>query len=117
MHTTQFFPMTTLLGATVRCLQKASAMSLLPLMTLALPIAVEAQLPLPPQIVTQPRNVTVVGTNPATFSITATSTVPLTYQWRRGENILGDRPLTISALRQDTAINLVGKRLGDVCLR
>jgi hypothetical protein len=39
--------------------------------------------PVPPSITTQPAHVTVTAPAPATFSVTATGTAPLTYQWRR----------------------------------
>ena len=45
---------------------------------------------LPPTIVTQPTNVTVLEHQPATFSVTATGTEPLSYQWlRHGEPLSG----------------------------
>lgn len=44
----------------------------------------------PPSITTQPANVTVAPGATATFSVTATGTAPLSYQWRRGgTNIAG----------------------------
>jgi len=46
--------------------------------------------PLPPQITAQPQNRTVLEGATATFSVTATGTAPLTYQWRRdGTSISG----------------------------
>ncbi|HEY9007918.1 MAG TPA: PQQ-dependent sugar dehydrogenase [Ohtaekwangia sp.] len=43
-----------------------------------------------PAIVTQPANVTVSAGQPATFSVTATGTAPLSYQWQKNNvNIAG----------------------------
>ncbi|UFH53175.1 sorbosone dehydrogenase family protein [Spirosoma sp. KNUC1025] len=43
-----------------------------------------------PQIVTHPANVTVAQGQPAGFSVTATGTAPLSYQWQKnGSNITG----------------------------
>ena len=44
----------------------------------------------PPSITTQPQNVTVTEPTAATFTVTASGTAPLSYQWRRnGTNIGG----------------------------
>ena len=44
----------------------------------------------PPSIVTQPSNVTVSAGSPATFTVTAVGSGPLSYNWRRnGANIEG----------------------------
>lgn len=44
----------------------------------------------PPTIVTQPTNANVIVGQPASFSVSATGTAPLTYQWRRnGADIPG----------------------------
>lgn len=40
----------------------------------------------PPQITQQPQSITVTASEPATFSITATGTLPFAYQWKRGPN-------------------------------
>ena len=56
--------------------------------------------PVAPSIVTQPTNKSVTAGQPATFSVTATGTAPLTYQWKRnGGNIGGanSASYTISA--------------------
>jgi hypothetical protein len=42
-----------------------------------------SSLPVAPQITQQPTSVTVTEPDPTTFSVTATGTVPLIYQWRR----------------------------------
>lgn len=39
----------------------------------------------PPEIVRQPQDVAAVEGNPATFTVTASGTPPLTYQWYRGD--------------------------------
>jgi hypothetical protein len=43
----------------------------------------------PPSIQTQPGNVTVIEPNAATFSVVATGTAPLAYQWYRGGVSIG----------------------------
>src|ERR1700758_5830485 len=44
----------------------------------------------PPSITTQPANQTVMAGQTATFTIVATGTAPLTYQWQKnGANIAG----------------------------
>jgi hypothetical protein len=44
----------------------------------------------PPQIVSQPTNVTIISGSNATFSVTALGTTPLTYQWQMaGTNLPG----------------------------
>jgi len=40
--------------------------------------------PTPPAITTQPKNATVLAGKPASFSVVATGTSPLTYQWNKG---------------------------------
>ena len=40
--------------------------------------------PVAPQITSQPANVAVIEPGAANFSVTATGTAPLAYQWRRG---------------------------------
>jgi hypothetical protein len=46
--------------------------------------------PVPPSITTQPASITVTEPASATFSVAATGTAPLSYQWRRnGSNIAG----------------------------
>jgi hypothetical protein len=43
-----------------------------------------------PQITSEPQNASVTVGNPATFTVTATGTAPLTYQWfRSGDLIAG----------------------------
>ena len=42
---------------------------------------------LPPSITTQPSSVTITAGQTATFSVTATGTAPLSYQWRRTESL------------------------------
>ena len=39
--------------------------------------------PVPPSITTPPANVTVTAPAPASFSVVAAGTAPLSYQWRR----------------------------------
>ena len=41
----------------------------------------------PPTITTQPSSVTITAGQTATFSVTATGTAPLSYQWRRTEHL------------------------------
>ena len=43
----------------------------------------------PPTITAQPADVTVTAPNSATFSVTATGSPPLTYQWRKNETPIG----------------------------
>ncbi len=51
----------------------------------------------PPTIQTQPRSVTVTAGGTATFSVTATGTAPLAYQWKRnGVNIAGATSATLT---------------------
>jgi len=46
--------------------------------------------PVPPSITTQPKNQTVIAGQTATFSVVASGTAPLSYQWRQnGSNIPG----------------------------
>ena len=45
--------------------------------------------PVPPAITTQPANVTVAVGQTATFSVTATGTAPLAYQWKRNGVSIG----------------------------
>jgi hypothetical protein len=51
----------------------------------------------PPSIQTQPRSVTVTAGGTATFTVTATGTAPLAYQWKRnGVNIPGATAATLT---------------------
>ena len=43
----------------------------------------------PPSVTTPPANITVTAPNPATFSVVASGTAPLTYQWRRNGAPIG----------------------------
>jgi len=59
---------------------------------------VETADPIPPLIITHPTNLFVLTGSTAQFSVTATGTAPLSYQWRfNGVNILGatNNPITI----------------------
>jgi len=48
-------------------------------------------IPAPPRIVTQPSNQTVTAGSNATFTVTATGTAPLAYQWQfYGTNLIGE---------------------------
>src|SRR5436190_16124405 len=54
------------------------------------PTATPTPTPVPPSITTQPANKTVNPGETATFSVTATGSTPLSYQWRKnGANITG----------------------------
>ena len=54
------------------------------------PLAPSPPPPTPPSITTQPANKTVTAGQTATFSVTATGTAPLSYQWKKnGANISG----------------------------
>ena len=43
----------------------------------------------PPSVTTPPANLTVTAPNPATFTVVASGTAPLTYQWRRNGTPIG----------------------------
>ncbi len=57
------------------CLQKSSANS-------------DPVTPVAPSVMAQPSNVTVNSGQPATFSVAAAGTSPLTYQWQRGSSAI-----------------------------
>lgn len=62
--------------------------------------------PNPPTITSQPANQTVVAGQPATFSIVATGTAPLTYQWtKNGANISGATSASYTTPATTTADN------------
>ena len=51
----------------------------------------------PPSITTQPANRSVVAGNPATFTVVATGTGSLTYQWRKGNSgLAGETSATLT---------------------
>jgi glucose/arabinose dehydrogenase len=59
-----------------------------------------------PAISTPPRNVTVAPGQPATFSVVANGTAPLSYQWQRGGiNISGARSASFTLAAPTTADN------------
>ncbi len=61
-------------------------------------------LPLPPSITSQPSNQTVTAGQTATFSIVATGTAPLTYQWQKNlANIAGATGTTYTTPATTTA--------------
>jgi hypothetical protein len=74
----------------------------------------------PPVITTQPQSQTVGGGMPATFTVEASGTGPLNYQWRRNGIALAgatNAALTIAELRRDDAGDysvLVGNPAGAV---
>lgn len=66
----------------------------------------------PPTILTQPQNLArLVGQN-ASFSISATGTPPLNFQWRKGNTILSDDEVRISGSQSDT-LTILNCRLED----
>ncbi|MDD1748380.1 MAG: immunoglobulin domain-containing protein [Methanothrix sp.] len=82
-------PATTLAdsGSTFRCVVSNSAGSVT---SNAATLTVVSTSSTPPSITSQPTNKTVVAGQTATFSITATGTPPLYYQWQKnGSNITG----------------------------
>ena len=77
-------------------------------------------LPVPPAITQQPANLTVMAGQPASFTVTATGTAPLTYQWQRNNvdlvgatsatytlpaTVLGDSGATFRAVVTNAAGN------------
>jgi putative Ig domain-containing protein/Ig-like domain-containing protein len=67
-------------------------------------LIVNAPAPVAPSITTQPSNQTVTAGQTATFSIVATGTAPLSYQWRRnGANIGGATSASYSTPATTTA--------------
>jgi hypothetical protein len=73
-----------------------------------------------PQITTQPQNTTVTNGGNANFSVTATGTAPLTYQWRKtGANVPGATTSTfaVSGATTNDAVGysvVVGNSSGSV---
>jgi hypothetical protein len=62
--------------------------------------------PVAPTITTQPTNQTVIAGQTATFSVAATGTAPLTYQWKKnGANITGATASTYTTPTTTTADN------------
>ncbi|NQU38709.1 MAG: hypothetical protein HQ523_02020 [Lentisphaerae bacterium] len=61
-------------------------------------LTVAPDLPDPPLILTQPVDVTVLEPASAAFSVQASGDAPLTYQWRRGTNLLADATNTFYVL-------------------
>jgi hypothetical protein len=62
----------------------------------------------PPTITTQPANVTVTAGQPATFSVNATGTAPLNYQWMEGgSNISGATSVTYTV--SSTTVGMSGE--------
>jgi hypothetical protein len=58
-----------------------------------------------PTITTQPANVTVTAGQPATFSVAATGTAPLTYQWTKGGMNVGMNSATYTTAATSAADN------------
>ena len=66
---------------------------------------------IPPQIVTQPTNQSVLAGSNAVFSVTATGTAPLSYQWRHaGTNLVGATNSTL------TLLNIQTSQAGSYCI-
>ncbi len=60
----------------------------------------------PPSITTQPSSVTITAGQTATFSVTATGTAPLTYQWKKnGTSISGATAASYTTPAETTADN------------
>ncbi len=60
----------------------------------------------PPSITTQPSSVTITAGQTATFSVTATGTAPLTYQWKKnGTSISGATSASYTTPAETTADN------------
>jgi hypothetical protein len=60
--------------------------------------------PVPPSLMVQPLSVTVTAGQPATFSVSASGTAPITFQWRKnGANISGATASSYTALATSTA--------------
>ncbi|HOK78567.1 MAG TPA: immunoglobulin domain-containing protein, partial [Verrucomicrobiota bacterium] len=63
--------------------------------------------PIPPTIVVQPKSIMVVTGSVATFTVVATGTEPLAYQWKRGTMTVGTNSpiLTITDVKKSDAGN------------
>jgi hypothetical protein len=77
-----------------------------------------------PEIVEQPLNLSVVATAPAVFSVTASGTLPLSYQWQKnGQDLTGETKASLTILSVGNAdagnyrvivSNVAGAQMSDI---